>query len=70
MSQWQPKVQLFNLVDDVGEKRDLSTEKPEMAQRLKKAWEAWGDAMPPRSNPPAPKTAPSKKPIPSKQKRG
>jgi arylsulfatase A-like enzyme len=55
LSPWQPKRQLFNLADDIGEKRDLAAEKPELVERLHKAWLDWGATLPPRANPVAPK---------------
>ena len=51
ISQWEPKVQLFNLADDIGEKRDLGGEKPELRERLHKAWLDWSATLPPRANP-------------------
>ena len=52
ISPWQPKLQLFNLADDIGEKRDLANEKPELAAKLHKAWLDWSATLPPRANPP------------------
>jgi arylsulfatase A-like enzyme len=51
VSQGQPKLQLFNLADDIGETRDLAGEKPELAERLHKAWLDWSATLPPRANP-------------------
>jgi hypothetical protein len=51
-----PKLQLFNLVEDFGEKKDVSAEKPEVKERLHKAWLDWSATLPPRANPPEPKT--------------
>ena len=36
---------LFNLVDDIGEKRDLSAQKPDMLARLKARWADWRKQM-------------------------
>ncbi|MHB8903395.1 MAG: sulfatase-like hydrolase/transferase [Thermoguttaceae bacterium] len=53
----QPKPQLFNLADDIAEQRDLALEKPDVAERLHKAWLDWSAALPPRANPAAKKAA-------------
>jgi arylsulfatase A-like enzyme len=50
LSPQQPKLQLFNLADDIGEKRDLAAEKPELAAKLHKAWLDWSATLPPRAN--------------------
>jgi arylsulfatase A-like enzyme len=44
-----PQLRLFNLAEDVGEKRDLSSEKPELTQRLHQAWRDWSATLPPRA---------------------
>ena len=62
LSPGQPKLQLFNLADDIGEKRDLAGEKPELVGRLHKAWLDWSAPLPPRANPPVAKTTQSKPP--------
>ena len=59
ISPWQPKLQLFNLADDIGEKRDLAGEKPELLAKLHKAWLDWSAPLPPRANPVQPKPATS-----------
>jgi len=41
------KTRLFDLRADVGEKRDLAAEKPDVARRLHAAWKAWSAPMPP-----------------------
>ncbi|MCX7044142.1 MAG: sulfatase-like hydrolase/transferase [Candidatus Sumerlaeota bacterium] len=51
VNQWQPKLQLFNLADDIGEKRDLASDKPELTGRLSKAWLDWSATLPPCANP-------------------
>ena len=61
VSQWRPKLQLFNLADDIGEKRDLADDKPELAERLHKAWLDWSAKLPPRANPIRKKTSAAKK---------
>jgi arylsulfatase A-like enzyme len=50
-----PKLQLFNLADDVGENRDLAGEKPELLAKLHQAWLDWSAPLPPRANPVQPK---------------
>jgi arylsulfatase A-like enzyme len=55
ITQWQPKLQLFNLADDIGEQRDLAKEKPELAAKLHQAWLDWSATLPPRANPPTAK---------------
>ncbi|MCC6355100.1 MAG: sulfatase-like hydrolase/transferase, partial [Verrucomicrobiae bacterium] len=50
----EPRVQLFNLHDDIGESRDLAGEKPDVAARLRKTWDEWSASLPPRANPPRP----------------
>lgn len=55
LSPWAPTVQLFNLRDDIGESRDLAAESPDVAERLRKAWDEWSASLPPRANPPKPK---------------
>lgn len=37
---------LFDLAEDIGEKRDLSAERPEMAKQLDDELKAWNDRMP------------------------
>ncbi len=66
LSVQEPKRQLFNLADDIGERRDLAAEKPDLAARLHKAWLDWSAVLPPRANPPAAKSAKGK----SSQNRG
>ena len=39
------RVELYNLADDVGERNDLSTKRPEMAQALVKRLEAWWERV-------------------------
>jgi arylsulfatase A-like enzyme len=56
VSLWKPKLQLFNLVDDIGEKHDLANEKPELVEKLHKAWLDWSASLPPRANPPGNKS--------------
>jgi len=51
LSPSQPKRQLFNLADDIGEKQDRAAEKPELTEKLYKAWLDWSAALPPRANP-------------------
>jgi arylsulfatase A-like enzyme len=55
INSWNPKLQLFNLADDIGEKRDLAGEKSELTERLHKLWLDWSATLPPRANPPAAK---------------
>lgn len=55
LSPWQPKLQLFNLAEDLGETHDLAADQPELTARLHQAWLDWGAALPPRANPPAAK---------------
>ncbi len=66
---WQPKLQLFNLAEDIGEKNDLAGTKPELVEKLNKAWLDWSTPLPPRANPPtgkAKKVADSGKPPPDR----
>ena len=56
ISLWKPKLQLFNLADDIGEKHDLANEKPELLEKLHKAWLDWSASLPPRANPPGGKS--------------
>lgn len=51
VSPWAPKLQLFNLREDIGEARDLASEKSDVANRLKAAWDQWSTTLPPRANP-------------------
>ena len=60
LSPWQPKRQLFNLADDIGEKKDCAGEKPELAAKLHKAWLDWSATLPPRASPPPTKTGKGK----------
>ena len=59
ISTWQPKLQLYNLADDIGEKHDLANENPEPVAKLQKAWLDWSAPLPPRANPPADKSGKS-----------
>jgi arylsulfatase A-like enzyme len=52
ISKWQPKLALFNLETDIGEKENLAEQNPEMTQNLHRAWKEWCAQMPPRANPP------------------
>lgn len=56
LNPWEPRVQLFNLKDDIGESRDLATERRDVAERLRKAWADWSAELPPRANPPRAQT--------------
>jgi arylsulfatase A-like enzyme len=56
VSLWKPKLQLFNLADDIGEKHNLASEKPELVEKLHKAWLDWSASLPPRANPPVDKS--------------
>ena len=60
ISPWKPKLKLFNLADDVGEKRDMASERPELVQRLHKQWQDWSETLPPRANPPRAKRGPGR----------
>jgi arylsulfatase A-like enzyme len=60
LSPWQPKLQLFNLADDIAEKRDLTGEKPALVEQLHKAWLEWNATLPPRANPQPAKPGKSK----------
>ncbi len=60
LSPSQPKRQLFNLADDIGEKQDRATEKPELTEKLHKAWLDWSATLPPRANPAPPKAGKGK----------
>lgn len=51
ISPWQPKLQLFNLAEDIGETQDQSTEQPEIRAMLFQAWSEWREPFPPRANP-------------------
>lgn len=42
---WKP--QLYDLAADIGESRDLTSEKPELTRELHAAWQAWNKTMPP-----------------------
>jgi len=53
-----PRVQLFNLAEDIAESKDLSAEQPERAKALHEAWLAWAANLPPRANPPRPPGTP------------
>lgn len=44
------KVQLFHLMEDIGETKDLARENPEIAKSLHTAWTEWSATLPPRSN--------------------
>lgn len=60
LNTWQPRLQLFNLAEDIGEKHDLAGEKPELRDRLHKAWLDWSATLPPRANPQPAKTGKKK----------
>jgi arylsulfatase A-like enzyme len=49
LSQWQPKLQLFNLADDIGEKHDLAKDKPDLVAKLHRSWLDWSATLPPGS---------------------
>lgn len=56
----EPAMQLFNLAADVGEKRDVADDNPEVLQQLRKAWLDWSAAFPPRANPRPPGSTPGR----------
>jgi hypothetical protein len=48
-------VQVYDLETDIGESKDLAAERPELRDRLLKAWEAWNrELIPPRFESPRP----------------
>lgn len=51
LSQSQPRLQLFNLADDLGEQRNLARDKSEQVKELHRAWLDWSATLPPRANP-------------------
>jgi len=51
ISPWQPKLQLFNLAEDIGETQDQSADHPEIRDALLAAWSQWREPFPPRANP-------------------
>lgn len=57
---WQPKLQLFHLARDIGEKQDLAAENPQVVQRLHNEWLKWSATLPPRANPEPAKPAKAK----------
>lgn len=48
----KPKLQLFNLAEDIGETRDLADANTVLRDTLHDAWLAWQKPFPPRANPP------------------
>jgi arylsulfatase A-like enzyme len=66
VSTWQPKLQLFNLAEDLGEQCDRASEQPERVAQMHRAWLSWGAALPPRAAPPAAKAGAA---APAKQDR-
>ncbi len=48
----KPKLQLFNLAEDIGETRDLADTNTVLRDTLHDAWLAWQKPFPPRANPP------------------
>lgn len=58
---WQAKLLLFNLADDIGEKHNLAGQRPELVERLHKAWLDWSATLPPRANPQPAATGKAKK---------
>ena len=58
ISRWQPKRQLFNLADGIGEQHDVVGEQPELVEKLHQAWLNWSATLPPRANPPVSKSVP------------
>lgn len=49
ISSESPKLQLFNLSEDVAEEKDLSAEKTELKEGLHRAWLDWSAGMPSRT---------------------
>ena len=41
------QIRLFHLAEDLGERYDLSAEKPEIVRRLHQAWKEWSEPLPP-----------------------
>ena len=60
INSWEPKLQLFNLANDIGETRDLAGEKADVLKRLHERWLGWSAPLPPRANPPAVKAGQGK----------
>jgi len=50
ITRWQPKLQLFNLAEDLGETLDRAAEQPEIRDSLLAAWSQWREPFPPRAN--------------------
>jgi arylsulfatase A-like enzyme len=44
---WKPKIRLFNLAADPGEKNDLATNEPERVKALQQAWKDWSMTLAP-----------------------
>jgi hypothetical protein len=38
---------LYELSQDIGEKKNLAGQKPEMVDKLNKAWDIWNATLPP-----------------------
>jgi arylsulfatase A-like enzyme len=49
---WKPRLVLYDLTKDIGERRNLADDYPELTRSLHHSWQEWAAEMPPRSNPP------------------
>jgi arylsulfatase A-like enzyme len=50
-----PAPQLYHLATDIGEVKNLATEKPDLTRELHAEWQAWNVTLPPASQPSEPK---------------
>jgi hypothetical protein len=46
--------ELYEMSKDIGEKNNVAGEKPEMVDKLNKAWDDWNTTLPPAFVPPKP----------------
>lgn len=49
-----PRLQLFDVVADMGEQQDRAAANPELVKRLLQNWQTWDGTLPPRANPAGP----------------
>jgi arylsulfatase A-like enzyme len=47
---WEPKLQLYNLKEDIGEVVDMLEEKPDMVEHLNNKWLQWSAGLPPKAS--------------------
>lgn len=49
INQWEPRLQLYNLAEDIGEVVDISDENPDKVEHIYNQWLQWSEGLPPKA---------------------